>query len=52
LIINADGEYETVKLESADRISAENTALRTVYQNGEILIDDNLEAIRQRTHGK
>jgi nicotinamide phosphoribosyltransferase len=50
LILNG-GEYETVKLEDAETISAENSQLETVYENGEILIDDNLEEIRKRAFG-
>jgi nicotinamide phosphoribosyltransferase len=49
LIKNAAGEYETVKLAAAEQIAAENTELRTVFENGEMLVDDTLEAIRLRT---
>jgi nicotinamide phosphoribosyltransferase len=47
-LILKDGNYETVKLESADQLAAENSQLRTVFENGEVLIDDNLDAIRNR----
>ncbi len=43
------GEYQTVKLDSADQRKAENSQMRTVYENGEMLIDDNLDEIRNRT---
>lgn len=48
LIRNERGEYETVKLENAEQISFENSALRTVFENGEMLTDDNLDEIRKR----
>lgn len=48
LILN-DGKYETVKIEDAETIAVENSQLQTVFENGELLIDDNLEAIRERT---
>lgn len=47
LILN-DGKYETVKIEDAETIAAENSQLQIVFENGELLIDDNLEAIRNR----
>lgn len=49
LIKAENGEYKTVKIEDAETISAENSQLRTVFENGEILIDDDLNAIRKRT---
>lgn len=49
LILN-DGNYETVKLESAEQIASENSALCTVFENGKILIDDNLDEIRKRAN--
>ncbi len=48
LIKVENGEYKTVKLEDAETISAENSQLRTVFENSELLIDDNLEEIRKR----
>ena len=48
LIRDENGAYKTVKIEEADSISAENSVLRTVFENGELLVDDNLEAIRGR----
>lgn len=47
-LILKDGEYETVKIEDAETIAVENSQLRTVFENGELLIDDNLDAIRKR----
>lgn len=47
LVMN-DAVYETVKLPDAETISAENSQLRTVYENGDLLIDDTLDAIRAR----
>lgn len=48
LIRDESGAYKTVKLESADDHKAENSAMRTVFENGELLIDDMLDAIRER----
>lgn len=48
ILDESSGEYKTVKLETAEQISAENSQMRTVYENGKLLIDDNLEAIRKR----
>jgi nicotinamide phosphoribosyltransferase len=51
-LIMRDGKYETVKIEDADAVSAENSVLRTVYENGELLIDDRLDEIRKRAGAK
>ncbi|MCD9185956.1 MAG: nicotinate phosphoribosyltransferase [Pyrinomonadaceae bacterium] len=48
LIKDENGEFKTVKIETKDDISIENSQLRTVFENGELLTDDNLEAIRER----
>ncbi len=48
LIKDANGEFQTVKLSDIETISAENSQLRTVYENGELLIDDSLDKIRLR----
>ena len=48
LVLN-NGNYETVKIEDAETIRAENSQLQTVFENGELLIDDNLDEIRKRT---
>jgi nicotinamide phosphoribosyltransferase len=43
------GEYKTVRLEDAETLSAENTQMRVIYENGELFIDDTLDEIRERT---
>ncbi len=47
LIRSGDG-FETVKLDAATTIAAPDSAMRTVFENGELLIDDDLESIRNR----
>lgn len=47
LILNY-GNYETVKIEDAETLALENSALEIVYENGELLVDDNLDEIRKR----
>lgn len=47
LILN-DGNYETVKIEDAETLALKNSALEIVYENGELLVDDNLDEIRKR----
>ena len=49
LIRDENGAYKTVKIEDVNSISAERSELRTVFENGELLIDDNLDAIRKRS---
>jgi nicotinamide phosphoribosyltransferase len=44
-----NGTFSTVKL--GDRMSNEFSCMRTVYENGELLVDDNFEAIRARAKG-
>lgn len=48
LIRDENGNYKTVKLETAETLSAENSELRTVFENGKVLIDDKLDEIRGR----
>ncbi len=48
-LVLENGEYKTVRLEDAETPSAENTQMRVVYKNGELLIDDTLDEIRERT---
>lgn len=48
LIFNHHDEYQTVKLGASDQISFENSAMQTVFENGEMLVDDNLDEIRKR----
>lgn len=47
LVLNEAGEYETVKLDDVERKAA-NSQMRAVFENGELLIDDDLDAIRAR----
>ena len=49
LVLDENGEYQTVKIETKDAIAVENSQLHTVFENGKLLIDDNLENIRQRS---
>ncbi|HVE55631.1 MAG TPA: hypothetical protein VNB22_02310, partial [Pyrinomonadaceae bacterium] len=49
LIKDESGAYQTVKLERAEQIEAENSQMQTVFENGELLVDDTLDAIRKRT---
>lgn len=48
LIKDESGEYKTVRLPDVETLSAEKSQLRIIYENGELLIDDNLEEIRER----
>ena len=48
LIIDENGAYKTVKIEDAETISAKNSQLRVVFENSELLADDNLDEIRKR----
>lgn len=48
LIKDENGEFQTVKIETKDEIEVQNSQLQTVFENGKLLIDDNLEAIRAR----
>lgn len=48
LIKNENGEYQTVKLETADQRKAENSQMQTVFENGEMLVDERLDDIRAR----
>ncbi len=44
LELQGDGSVKTVRREDA-----KNSMLRDVYLNGDILVEDNLDAIRERT---
>jgi biotin-(acetyl-CoA carboxylase) ligase len=44
----SNGMFQTVNIPD-DKINNEFSIMRTVYENGELLIDDNFETIRQRT---
>lgn len=48
LIRGANGDYKTVKLDDPETISAENSQMRVVFENGEVLVDDSLDEIRRR----
>lgn len=47
-LIARDGKYETVRIEDAEAVAADDSCLRTVFENGELLIDDSLDEIRKR----
>jgi nicotinamide phosphoribosyltransferase len=49
LIKDKDGEYKTVRLDNIEIVSIVNSQMRTVFENGEILFDESLDEIRQRT---
>lgn len=51
-LILKGSEYETVKIDDAETLALEHSQLQTVYENGELLIDDNLEEIRKRAAEK
>lgn len=44
----ANGKFETVKL-PAGKIANEFSVMKTVYENGEVLVDESFENIRNRT---
>ncbi len=48
LIRDEQGEYKTVRLKDAETLQAENSVMRAVFENGELLVDDSLEEIRNR----
>jgi nicotinamide phosphoribosyltransferase len=47
LIKSATG-FDTVKIESLAQVAKDDSAMRTVFENGELLVDDTLDAIRER----
>jgi nicotinamide phosphoribosyltransferase len=47
LIKNEKGEYETVKLD-LNSVQSGNSCMRTVFENGELLVDESLDEIRSR----
>lgn len=49
LIRNAEGRLETVR---EDQLDGRNNLLRTVYRNGELLVEDNLATVRARANGE
>jgi len=48
LVLTDENNYATVRLGDIETRSAEGTQMRTVFEDGELLVDDNLEEIRQR----
>lgn len=49
LVKDASGEYKTIRIPDTETLCAEGSEMRTVYENGELLIDDSLSEIRKRT---
>jgi nicotinamide phosphoribosyltransferase len=47
-LVLENGEYKTIRLDDAETVSAANTQLTTVFENGEILVDESLKEIRKR----
>ncbi len=50
-LVHRNGLFETVKLEAPGLSSLADSAMRTVYRDGELLIDDDLATIRDRSAG-
>ncbi len=50
LIINGADQYQTVVLPDAETLTFKNSRMQTVFDNGEIMVDDSLETIRQRAN--
>ena len=48
LILDENEAYKTVVLPDVETLATENSEMQTVFENGEILIDDSLETIRGR----
>ncbi len=48
LVLNEKEEYKTVRLTDVNTLAAKDSKLQTVFENGELLIDDNLDSIRAR----
>jgi nicotinamide phosphoribosyltransferase len=47
-LINRNGKLETIRLTHANDIQCPKSVMRTVYENGELFVDDSLENIRKR----
>lgn len=43
-----NGQFETVKLPDADRTVAEHSVMQTVFEDGQVLVDESLDDIRAR----
>ena len=50
LIRDENGRFQTARLNDANTIAHANSALRTVFENGEVLIDENFDQIRARAN--
>lgn len=50
LIRDENGAFKTVRIENADETALPETALRTAFENGEVLLDESFDAIRQRAN--
>ncbi len=48
-LVETSAGFETVKLDSVEARRSDKSVMRTVYEDGELLVDDDLESIRART---
>ncbi len=48
LIKKEDGSFETIRLDGRDEESASATVMKTVFEDGELLVDQSLDEIRSR----
>lgn len=46
-LIKVNGKYQTIKLDG-NRVEDSNTEMKTVFLNGKLLMEDDLETIRKR----
>ena len=52
-LVRRDGKFETIVIDREDQNSHDNfSEMQTVYQNGEVLIDDTFDNIRSRAVGE
>lgn len=52
-LVRRDGRFETIEISRGDRASHDNfSEMQTVYENGQILIDDTFDNIRTRATGE
>jgi nicotinamide phosphoribosyltransferase len=47
-LVCKDGQYSTVRLDKG-QISTENSVMRTVYENGQLLVEEDFETIKNRS---
>lgn len=47
-LVLENGEYKTVRLKTVEQISAPNSVMKIAFENGEVLLDENLDNIRKR----